>query len=196
MRGLECSHLCASCSYNLTLHADRCAVGICRLKRYARGESCNKVTALGVELHIHALLSLLHRTLNLVLGCDAVHSHHLALGVVAHNLWQVKHREHTRENGVVAKVNHIAGVGSHLIEARVEWQMHQREVTVATTINNRQGVLLKYDTLGVEQLHIECFAQIGGLVLVGGYHIALKPYLIALIVACVVEMDIYLLLRK
>ena len=173
-----------------TIHINPSRVTAQGLKAHHRRHSFHELSALGIEVGIQFLQllfrTLLHAVVHLVVG-DAPDR------VVCTQSFTVDGEGSREIERLVVERQHPFCVGPHFVVASEE-SLCQRYLSVGTSVFNLQYLSLVYVSELVYQLHIERFADVCRLQLVGFHDVGLIPDGVALVVACVVEMHVDLLL--
>ena len=151
------------------------------------------MAAFGIETHVH--ITLTRRTGAFHLIFQIVVPRKTPIGIIPLLGRAVKNGYHPREDAAAVEIEHIFRIGAHLVISRTEWQLRQREVPVTAALVYGQHASLDNHASRVQQLDIERTAQHLGPVVKGRNHVCRKPYIVAMIIARIVEVKVDLLLR-
>ena len=172
-------------------HVHRIAIGIRRLEGHTHRHILHQIAAFGVEAEVQFLLLPRPLAFLRILACPWAD---FLFHIVARHRRLVEDGDDAREDRSLIEVQHVFGIGPHLVEAGIERQLRQGEVAVATAVPDRKNLLGYNLASRVEQFHIQRLAPPRGTVQSGGHHVALEPDVVALIIAGVVEVQGHLFL--
>ena len=173
---------------------ERHPVGVGRLERHACGQVLDEVAALGVEPHGDALAAFGYRAFDGIFSADGAWSHHPPFGGEGGIVELVEYGDRARTHGLFAESEHVFGIGPYLVESRVEGEMSQYEIAVATSVDYRQDPLFDDCAARVEEFDVQRAAQRSGAVRARRDDITAEPDAVALKVARVIEMQMHLFL--
>ena len=175
-------------------------VFMCGLECQLIGSSGYQLTAFGIKIHLpksgrFIVGVFLFGTLVGQYGLFDVHARCQAFSATTMILRRVHHRKYPRENNGLIEIKHAARVSSHFVKtgAKIGFQVKS---TMALSIFDAKFQLIHQVAVGSKQFHVERFAHLAVMMVVGHQHIGFEPDVFANKVIVVVEVEVNFFLGK